>query len=279
MTAVTNNPLRKYFREPGLSIRLPSGGHFYPKGMVDFGMTGELEIYPLTAYDELLLKNPDGLLSGDSIIKVIHSCVPGVHDARSLCMADVDTIMLAIRAATAGDEMTVDVVCPACKHPNTFGLSIRYLIETATEHDPEYRVDLSDTVAVLMRPHSYQTATRASLATFQQVKVIQSLKDRDLSEEDKNAIFDQAFTQLCHSNLSVMAEAVQAVIVPEGTVVDRDHILEFIRNIDARKADLLQAKLEQITAIGVPKSQPAVCQKCEHAWESRMSYDPSHFFA
>jgi hypothetical protein len=278
MTAVTSNPLRKYFREPGLSITLPSHGYFYPAGMVEFGMTGELEVYPMTAYDELILKNPDGLLNGDAVAKVIRSCVPGVHDATQMCMPDVNTLMLAIRAASYGDDMAIDAACPACGHQNSFGTSIRYLIETATEYQPEYRIEVGDGVAVLMRPHSYAVATRTSVATFEQVKVIQNLKQQNLSEEAKNEIFDAAFQKLCENNLSLLAEAVLAVIIPDGYVEDREHILEYVRNIDARKADLLQAVLSEINEIGVAKDLPAQCQKCDHAWKTRLTFDPAHFF-
>ena len=53
----TSNPLQKYFRQPKLHVRLPSGGKYYPPGSLDLPESGEVAIYPLTAKDELLLKS------------------------------------------------------------------------------------------------------------------------------------------------------------------------------------------------------------------------------
>ena len=58
----TSNPLQKYFRQPKLHVRLPSGGKYYPPGALDLPESGEVAIYPLTAKDELLLKTPDSLI-------------------------------------------------------------------------------------------------------------------------------------------------------------------------------------------------------------------------
>ena len=75
----TNNPLGQYFRKPGLNVGLPSKGKFYknpPKLTVD----GEIAVFPMTAKDELLVKNADSLLNGDAIVQLIRSCVPDIAD-------------------------------------------------------------------------------------------------------------------------------------------------------------------------------------------------------
>ena len=64
---VFDDPLAKYYRMPGVHVRLPSNGAFMPPGSVQFTVTGEVPIYPMRAADELLLKSPDALMSGYAI--------------------------------------------------------------------------------------------------------------------------------------------------------------------------------------------------------------------
>ena len=52
-----SNPLSKYFRQSKLYISLPSQGKHYPAGAIDFPESGEVEVYSMTAKDELLFKS------------------------------------------------------------------------------------------------------------------------------------------------------------------------------------------------------------------------------
>ena len=71
------NPLSGYYRQPKIYIRLPSGGEYYPEGALDVSENGDYPVFAMTAKDELMLKTPDALLSGESTVEVIKSCVPG----------------------------------------------------------------------------------------------------------------------------------------------------------------------------------------------------------
>ena len=109
---MSNNPLKSHFRAPKLFTRLPSGGDFYSEGVVELSETGEVEIYAMTSRDEVLMRNPDALLNGESVAKVISSCVPQVQKPRELLASDVDALMVAIQGATYGDQVTVETACP-----------------------------------------------------------------------------------------------------------------------------------------------------------------------
>ena len=88
----SQNPLSAYFRAPKLYTTIPSGGRFYSEGIMTVPDNGELAVFPMTTKDELMLKNPDALLNGDAVIKVIKSCVPDVMDTRNLPVCDVDIL-------------------------------------------------------------------------------------------------------------------------------------------------------------------------------------------
>jgi hypothetical protein len=86
------NPLKQYFRKPGIWIKLPSQGNFYKDKPADLNEMGEIAIYPLTAKDELMLKNADALLNGSAITQMINSCAPTVVDPMAMPAIDLDAI-------------------------------------------------------------------------------------------------------------------------------------------------------------------------------------------
>jgi hypothetical protein len=68
---MTADQMKAYFRKPELKITLPSQGAFYPPGTLQLDQTGEVDVYPMTAIDELTLKTPDALLTGEGTVKTI----------------------------------------------------------------------------------------------------------------------------------------------------------------------------------------------------------------
>ena len=92
-----NNPLKQYFRQPAIYIKLPSQGQFYPEGALDMPPNGELPVYPMTAIDEITYRTPDALFNGNATVNVIQSCMPNIRDPWSIPAMDVDTILVSIR--------------------------------------------------------------------------------------------------------------------------------------------------------------------------------------
>ena len=68
---ISNNPLKQYFRQPAIYVRLPSGGQHYPPGAINMPPNGELPVFPMTAMDEITYRTPDALFNGSAVISVI----------------------------------------------------------------------------------------------------------------------------------------------------------------------------------------------------------------
>jgi hypothetical protein len=107
-----NNPLRQYFRQPAIYIRLPSGGEFYPPGTLDMPPNQELPVLPMTAVDEITYRTPDALFNGSAMVNVIQSCVPNIRDAWAIPAMDVDSILVGIRVASYGHSYGIDQSMP-----------------------------------------------------------------------------------------------------------------------------------------------------------------------
>ena len=83
------NPLGKYYRQPQIYIRLPSQGKYYGPDVFTPTETGEIPVLPMTAKDELSFKTPDSMMSGQSTVDVIQSCVPNFKNAWKLSLIHI----------------------------------------------------------------------------------------------------------------------------------------------------------------------------------------------
>ena len=104
---VNSNPLSGFMRQPKIYIKLPSGGEYWSKGSLEISETGEYPVYSMTAKDEMMLKIPDALISGQAIVDVVQHCMPNIKNAWSIPNLDLDVILIALRVATYGEKMNV----------------------------------------------------------------------------------------------------------------------------------------------------------------------------
>ena len=162
----TNNPLQKYFRQPKLHVRLPSGGKYYPPGTLDLPESGEVAIYPLTAKDELLLKTPDSLMNGTATADVIKSCVPQIKNPWYMPSLDVDAIIIAIRIATYGPEMTLTVKVPNTGDEKDFTVDLNNLVEPLMSAKYDAVIQL-DKMKITLRPLMYSEFTKDAIQSFE----------------------------------------------------------------------------------------------------------------
>lgn len=275
---MNDNPLSKYFRAPGISVKLPSSGNFQPQGNVHFSPNGEVPVLPMRGGDEILMKSPDALMSGQAIEECIRSCVPSIANPQMLPTPDVDALLLAIRAATYGDQMEIECECPKCKAENAYGFSISALLDTAQPLATEYPVRLSAEVVVYLKPFDLVTSTQIGNATFQEARKMQILEQSNASEEEKQRELTQSFKIISHMNTKSIVNSIMAVIVPEGTVADKNHIYQFMNNIPAEWTKKIEDEMKVINETGIQKKQTVSCAKCQFEFETNIEFDPSSFF-
>lgn len=274
------NPLSGYYRTPGTYITPPSGGHYNHEQDMQLTASNELEIFPMTAADELILKNPDSLLNGHAVEKVIQSCVPGVKNVRGLINQDIEAILLAIKYASFGDNMPLSSTCPSCGTINESTLSISYLLETSQPLPNEFVFRYDDRMVFYLRPHTFESHTKASLAQYEETKILRSIiGETDISETDKLQEIQTSFDRIAHFNLELLSYCIMAIAVPEGVVDDQRLIQEFIINADRRLVKQLQDEIQKVNTFGgVQKRAELECVKCNHVWETDIVYDPASFF-
>ncbi len=281
MTPQNQNPLASFFRLPGMAVTLPSKGAFTPPEQLETTMTGEVEVFPMTAKDETWSKNPDGLLNGSSVEHIIKSCVPGVKNPRRLPAQDVDFLLLAIKKVTYGDKMALSGKCPKCGKEHDFECSIDEILEKVNPFVGETEIRLSDELVVSVRPYDYEATTRINIATFEEAKLFQALGDMTIGETDRVKVFSNSFERIKDINVDILSDCVAKVQARDAIVTDRRHIKEWLSNSSLKHVEAIEKAVAEFKSGGLDKKIELQCQEeaCQHVWTTDLVFDPGHFFA
>ena len=270
------NPLSGHFRSPKLYVKIPSDGKFYTSDVVDLPDSGELPIFPMTAKDELIMKNPDALLNGEAITQLISSCVPNVKDVKALVSNDVDVLLVAIQGATHGDDIEVTTKCPKCEESVTGIASVEGAIETMAILDEVYTVSTGD-LEIEIKPFRYENTIQAGIASFQSSRSLQAIADIP-DDMDKLKVFNDNFMKMADMNYTLIVDAVHSIKLGEEVITDRGHIREFLDNCEAKIGNAIEAQVTEINKIGINKTMQFECEKCEDTFDAPISFDPVNFF-
>lgn len=269
--------LSKYTRIPGLNIKLPTNGVFLPKGSYHPSATGEIAVYPMRAADDLMLKSPDALMSGIGIEKLIESCVPDIDTPRLLSTADLDVILLAIRAATYGDKMNVSSICPKCGELNEFEIFLPAVISTMKEIPAENIIELEGGIKVFVRPYNFENATVIATKTFEETKKVQAAEGKP--DEERQKIIGESYNLLSQLNMKMVIDCILKIEVAEGATEDKDEIREFVESTSNSYFVKIDEKVKEINRLGIDKQIPCQCSHCEHEYKTELEFNPANFFA
>ena len=275
------NPLSNHFRSPKLYIKLPSGTDLYSKDVIEFPDSGELPIFPMTAKDEILLKNPDALLNGEATVQLIKSCCPNVKQPLEVYAPDIDAILVAINGASNNDNIEVKAPCPDCEEESEITLSAEAILEMMGKLEKSYVVDIADNLQVELRPFTYRSTIKVGLASFQSSRSLQSLAD--LTDDlDKLKVFNENFMRIAGANFELLVDSVKSVTIKQDdediVVTDRKQILEFLENCESSVGKKIEESSTEINSIGINKEATFQCEKCDKTFESPVQFDPVNFF-
>lgn len=279
------NPLTSFMRQPKIYIRLPSNGEYWPAGSIIPTETGEYPVYSMTAKDELMLKVPDAIMSGQAVVDVIQHCIPNIKNAWHMPNIDLDVALIAIRIATYGEKMTT---------PITFGddIEMEYSVDlrnimdsllTSIDWDPI--VQVNDDLTVFVRPMTYKQISESALKTFETQKIMQVVNDDTMSEEKKIELFRTSFKSLSDATLGTISDSISRIDSVNGSTDNPKFIKEFIDNTDKEIFNKIQAHLEKLKDINAIK--PMVVEVTEEMREKGIktdtvevpiTFDPSTFF-
>lgn len=273
---MAQNPLQQYFRQPKVFISLPSHG-VYNKPDAFSNDVERLPIFGMTGMDEILVKTPDALLTGESTVKVIASCCPSITNPWDLTTIDLDTVLTAIRIATYGSKLSLGNLCNTCGAENDYDFDLSTFIDYYTTCKYENKVIVGD-LTVFIRPLTYKESSDFSVRNFQLQQLLKQIGS--ISDEDtKNKQIATLFEDLARLQNEIFVAGIESVNVASNNVTEKGYIKEWIENCDSAVVDKIKEQTFANQATWISPTQKVKCDGCGAESKLNISLDQSDFFA
>lgn len=272
---MATNPLQKYFRQPKVFIRLPSGGIYSKPGTIQ-GDVNHMPVYGMTGMDEIVLKTPDALLTGESTAHVIASCCPSIKDPWEVSVVDVMLILAAIRISTFGPTMPVTHKCEQCETENEYDLDLNKIIEhyMACQFD---NTVVDGEIKIKIQPLTYRQSTELNLKNF---KLQQRLAQVDVIEdvEERQRQMTPMFKELGQMQNEIYKLMVESIDTGTQVVTDKVFINEWLDNCDREVFDHIKDLTQKNNDTWTVPTFPVKCDNCGAETNLTVQLDESNFF-
>jgi hypothetical protein len=254
------NPLLSRVELPGSTFTLPSRGIFYEDGELrDDVKDGEVHVHPMGAYDEILMKTPDALFSGEAVHKVFLRCIPQVLKPTELLAKDVDFLLVCLRQVTYGDDMDIRYMhnCEGAKnHP--YKIKISNFLTNSKKIDPTtvgniYTAGLPNGQTVKLHPTRFKDV----------IKMYQDSNPEGLPPEEE---------------LEMTVFVIKSIIHSVDGIEDDKMIDEWIRKIPASWISKLSDIINEASDFGPNFTFKTKCQDCGKEIEIQSPINPISFF-
>jgi hypothetical protein len=271
------SPLQKYKREPKLFIDLPSKGNFYPKAALE--KFTELEVYSMTASDEMRLKTPDALYTGHAVVNTIQRCVPSIKDPWTMPIIDVDYVLAAIRLATYGENITINSKCPKCDNEDAYAIPVQSILDhyTSAKFVNEFRVD---DFILRIRPLNYRELTEIQQKTVNIQRQLQQQVLKIEDEDSRQVQINKLFDEINLITISTIHKIVVEITTPDGDKeMHHQFISEFLENGEKKYFEEARKVYESNVDDWNLKPSDVACSECSHEYQILPNLDYSSFFA
>ena len=256
------NPLLEKARIPGETFTLHSRGLFYDNGELDPSVkNGEVNILPMAAIDEITLKTPDKLFSGQAIEDVFKRCVPQVLKPLDLHSKDVDFLLTCLRKISFGDniEIAYNHECSEEAKEHRYVFSIDPFIKESKQIDPTkvgaaYKLTFDNGQTVSLSPLRFKSTLNLYQSAVQE-------KDMDIDQVSKDLI-------------KLYVGIIQDV---DGTK-DPEHIAEWLNEIPAGWIHKILEALEKVSDWGPTFEVTQQCKDCGEDVVISSPINPIAFF-
>jgi hypothetical protein len=271
------NPLKQYFRQPSVYLRLPSEGNFWPAGSITMPPNKELPVLPMTAIDEITYRTPDALFNGSAVVNVIQSCIPDIKDAWSAPGTDINSILVAIRIASYGHDMEINSTCPECNNTDEYTIDLRVVLEGLQM--PDYVTPLQEgDLEIAFQPMAYRDQNDVNLKQFEEQRVLQAVPGSDLPDEQKLEMLNQALQNITKLTVSALKWNIASIRTPQVLVTDPEHIEEFLRNSDRNLFVKIRDLIIEKRYTSEFKPAQIKCAACAHEYKQTVTLDQTSFF-
>ena len=273
---IQNNPLKQYFRRPAIYLKLPSGGKMYAPGIVNIPESGELAVYPMTAIDEISSKTPDALYNGTAMADIIKSCIPDIKDPWSINSIDLDAVLIAIKSAAGGDDMSISSECPSCKEIAEYGVNLVGILSQLKSADYEKELTINE-LSIKFRPLSYKEMNEAGTSQMEAQRIFMML-EKEENESVRAEKTQEALRFITEVTMRILSNTVTHIRTPSAFVEEKEYILDFLKNCDRETYLAIRDYNASLKAQTEIKPLRIKCIHCQHEYDQQFTLNTSDFF-
>lgn len=273
-----SNPLKQYFRQPAVYMRLPSQGRLWPQGSIDMPDNQELPVYPMTAVDEITYRTPDALFNGQAVVDVIQSCVPAIRQGWHCPVIDMNSILISIRIASYGHSMAFATVCPACQNEDDYDLDLRSVLDRMGVPDYSKSLQHGD-LEISFRSLSYKEQNAINLKQFEHSRLVQAIPDSSLSEDEKMSRMSQVMKDITDLTIQALTGSIASIRTPSSIVTEPEYIRDFLANCDRSVFNHIKDTVIDLREQTEIPPLPIKCTACGNEYQQNINLDQANFFA
>lgn len=276
---MSNSSLQSLYRKKDIYTMLPSKGSFYPSG-INLSADGDIGVMSMTAKDDLLLKSPDSLFNGESIIEMIKSCVPDIENPEELPYCDLDVILIAISSATK-KKMDLVSTCEKCKTETDYQIDISNFLTKIPEIDLSLsHIDVGNNAFVNIRPYKLKDQLKLRTKKFNKTRIEKILNENINNDnvEELSRIFSDIINEISQINLDLIAENIISVEIENEIIDDPIEIKDWVYNMDKSTYELISNNILKLSEVDIKTDVNITCPNCEHKYSTRIETNPMDFF-
>ena len=274
---MNSNPLSQYFRQPAIYIKLPSQGNFYPDGTLEAMPNGEYPVLPMTTLDEITYRTPDALFNGQAVVSVIESCMPNIKKGWAVPAVDLDTILVAIRIATYGNDLELSTVCPKCEHEEEYTLNLLQVIQGIHSIDYNKSLKIGD-LEIYFKPMSYRQMNENSQTQFEEQRTLQAYTEADMADTAKVQQIGEVLKKINTITTKALAQSVALVKTPTAQVTEFEHIAEWLSNCDRKTFGTIRDYIIETKKTSELRPINIKCNECGNEYEQPFTLNMTDFF-
>ena len=271
------NPLKQYFRQPAIYLRLPSGGKYWPSGSIELTHNSEFPVYPMTAIDEITYRTPDALFNGQAVVSVIQSCIPNVKNAWAAPTTDINSMLVAIRLASYGHELEINSTCPSCETADDYAIDLRHVLDQLSMPDFESTLTHGD-LEISFGPINHQEQNKSNQSQFDEQKMIQNITNSDLPDNEKLTKLNESMLRITELTVDALKWSIAGIRTPGAIVSETEYIKEFLLNCDRKLFNRIRDHVIDLRQVAELKPLDIVCDNCKHEYQQTVTLDMTSFF-
>lgn len=269
--------LEQHKRQPKLFIDLPSEGVHYDDTVCK--QVKSMAVFGMSAMDEIMLKTPDALFSGEATYQVMRSCVPDILDPWKLIGYDIDYVLLSIRIATYGESIDIVTNCPKCKTANDGTVNLQGLLQEVNNYEINHSFEIGP-LHFDLKPISYRQTTDFSAEHYTLQRQIMQSEKTDLPQKEKDELQNDLMLKSANLNLRIALAHIEKITDGENEEADPDVIFKFVSENDVAFYDKVRDTIMKLTQRWKLPFFDSVCQneECKNEFKTQLDMDYANFF-